>query len=855
MASNTSKYTYKISIDGEDKVLNSLNEVQDELNKLDSENTDIKLELNDGNVVEGLDNVKESLGDLQKEGKKAPGIFNKVGKAWDGLNTTLKASIIGFIAAAVIELIQNNRALEPVINAVSDAFGILSKALKPVFDALSKILVPVIKALTPLLELVAVPLQLLADGLNFVFEGVKKLSQPLQQLKERLGVVGDVIGGLLNPLGALNDAFGDTFNSDEVAEFNKRQRELGATISSLEAKAESYRGEREKLLAVAESEGVAEQDRIRLFEKALEIGQKESKARIAAAKERVEVLKEDIRLNGESQEVLAELAEAERELSTQRADAATLQADNQARILDNAVAIAESEELTLKEKNKQIKASFELIRQQQQQNIEATERYLTEIDITEELIKQNTSGKQQEFFLNELNKEREKTLDKLELQNTELESLNKKEKELKQNAAETNAERARGIQLQNNKNRVAQLEAEIAAAEAGKKSVQDQLKTLKETSAKRAEIIELQYQNELVAANGNAQLIAAAEANKQAKITTLRAETLEKTLDLNEKLIDSVDSLKPDKLVEKPSEFEAYGFDAGKAVATGAKKGAQSGEGDGEGFNLLESLFGVGDDDDLAVIVEKVAAITSQVTSFAMDVISQITAENIDQLQNELSGIEERLNARRGQLEELERAALESTGKQKKAAIAALRAEQNQVNKLEKEKRNAERAIAKEKEKQAKADKAAAIIEAIINTALAVTKSLPDPVRVGISAAAGAAQIGLIAAQPIPQFAEGGYTGDGGKYEPAGVVHKGEYVVPKNIVQNPKFSGDIAKLESARLKGYAEGGMVSNTNTTNNINNVTNELQRAEQQPIVVDVRSIIDEMNNVQSVESRASL
>jgi len=27
-------------------------------------------------------------------------------------------------------------------------------------------------------------------------------------------------------------------------------------------------------------------------------------------------------------------------------------------------------------------------------------------------------------------------------------------------------------------------------------------------------------------------------------------------------------------------------------------------------------------------------------------------------------------------------------------------------------------------------------------------------------------------------FAEGGYTGTGGKYEPAGIVHKGEYVVP-----------------------------------------------------------------------------
>lgn len=34
----------------------------------------------------------------------------------------------------------------------------------------------------------------------------------------------------------------------------------------------------------------------------------------------------------------------------------------------------------------------------------------------------------------------------------------------------------------------------------------------------------------------------------------------------------------------------------------------------------------------------------------------------------------------------------------------------------------------------------------------------------------------------FPRFADGGYTGAGGKYEPAGIVHKGEYVLPKEQV-------------------------------------------------------------------------
>lgn len=42
--------------------------------------------------------------------------------------------------------------------------------------------------------------------------------------------------------------------------------------------------------------------------------------------------------------------------------------------------------------------------------------------------------------------------------------------------------------------------------------------------------------------------------------------------------------------------------------------------------------------------------------------------------------------------------------------------------------------------------------------------------------------IGRLGTLSVPQFAEGGFTGRGGKYEPAGIVHKGEYVIPKAMV-------------------------------------------------------------------------
>lgn len=64
-------------------------------------------------------------------------------------------------------------------------------------------------------------------------------------------------------------------------------------------------------------------------------------------------------------------------------------------------------------------------------------------------------------------------------------------------------------------------------------------------------------------------------------------------------------------------------------------------------------------------------------------------------------------------------------------------------------------------------------------------------------------------------FATGGYTGPGGKYEPAGVVHRGEYVVPSQYVNqstglpNADALGRIVAGIQPSGNGYASGGFVS----------------------------------------------
>lgn len=70
-------------------------------------------------------------------------------------------------------------------------------------------------------------------------------------------------------------------------------------------------------------------------------------------------------------------------------------------------------------------------------------------------------------------------------------------------------------------------------------------------------------------------------------------------------------------------------------------------------------------------------------------------------------------------------------------------------------------------------------------------------------------------------YSEGGYTGPGGRYEVAGVVHKGEYVVPQPEMNNPKVIDAVSTIEAIRRQRtsanplpqnpgeYSEGGYVT----------------------------------------------
>jgi hypothetical protein len=119
--------------------------------------------------------------------------------------------------------------------------------------------------------------------------------------------------------------------------------------------------------------------------------------------------------------------------------------------------------------------------------------------------------------------------------------------------------------------------------------------------------------------------------------------------------------------------------------------------------------------------------------------------------------------------------------------------------------RSAQR-IRAERTKQAKADKALAIFQAIIATATNIAKVSTNPLLVAFAAATGAAQIAAIAAQPIPKFKKGGIVG-GRSHEAGGTMieaEKGEFVVNRSSVARHRDALDAMNRSSAAFKKYVD---------------------------------------------------
>ena len=135
------------------------------------------------------------------------------------------------------------------------------------------------------------------------------------------------------------------------------------------------------------------------------------------------------------------------------------------------------------------------------------------------------------------------------------------------------------------------------------------------------------------------------------------------------------------------------------------------------------------------------------------------------------------------------------------------------------------------------AQKAFAVASIIMNAQIAAAKAPAEltilggiPVGAALLAA-GYANAGMVAGMALAGFSEGGYTGAGGKFEPKGVVHGGEVVIRKEVVDQPGMKDYLIGLNKSGKPGYSSGGFVGNSSLSSNLSSAPAAASDLQMQP------------------------
>ena len=197
----------------------------------------------------------------------------------------------------------------------------------------------------------------------------------------------------------------------------------------------------------------------------------------------------------------------------------------------------------------------------------------------------------------------------------------------------------------------------------------------------------------------------------------------------------------------------------------------------------------------------------------------QIAQSMLSQAQQVTSQLKDLELQKSEQIYEKDKEKLDKMLKNKQISQKAYNAK---MEKLEEEKQEREKQIRK---KYQLAEFAMQVSQIIATTALAAMQSYSSMASIPVvgpavaaaaaaaAAAFGAIQIGIATAQYnlAKGYSKGGFTPKGGKEEPAGIVHKGEYVVPQWVLNTPQGMNYVNILEAIRTNkatGYASGGPV-----------------------------------------------
>jgi hypothetical protein len=302
----------------------------------------------------------------------------------------------------------------------------------------------------------------------------------------------------------------------------------------------------------------------------------------------------------------------------------------------------------------------------------------------------------------------------------------------------------------------------------------------------------------------------------------------EKYQDLEDRLINlqsQINGINYDDATKKREEW----IDKFKEGLSGMNSAARDALGETAGIfeGLSDIMVDVAEDGKLSFenMAQAVGKIVSGITSLMTDIYDA----RIENIEKEQEANDEAYDKEIERIESLEENGAISTEEAEARKRDAKKKTAAKNEELEKKK-------AALQEKQAKWDKANSIVQAGIATALAITKALPNLVLAALVGAMGAAQIAVIAAQPIPRYAKGtkdhpgglAIVGDGGKKEGI-ITDNGLFVTPDKptlvnlpahaqvipdlsyIYDKDGLTSDYGMIEK-KLKDMRESGIVVNVN-------------------------------------------
>lgn len=257
-----------------------------------------------------------------------------------------------------------------------------------------------------------------------------------------------------------------------------------------------------------------------------------------------------------------------------------------------------------------------------------------------------------------------------------------------------------------------------------------------------------------------------------------------------------------------------------------------------------------------------------------IDTFVSFGQEKIDKLGESISQIDAQIQESQERQREISAILNEEEGARFAAAAAALDFQKQREEELAAQKIALEQAKFAEEQKLARRRKAIAISEAVASAAqsliniFAAPSIIPEPFNTAFKATQAASVVAVTTAQIAKiskeKFDVGGFTGDGeGKpdesgFKMAGIVHEGEWVAPKWMVESPRFAESIQRLESERVRGFANGGFTdfnANSNALTQSNQLAAAFEKYADASIKMANRPVIanaSEFANVQKTQAK---